>query len=76
MHKTKYRKTTRSRAPEVKSDPREGKSKFKKKRLSPTAQNHYGDLQDTCRDKITKVGVTVRYTKKVVEKKNEGWAHI
>jgi len=39
MHKTKYRKTTRARPPWVKSDPREGKSKFLEKRLSPTAQN-------------------------------------
>jgi len=44
--------------------------------LSPTAQNHYADLEDTCRDKVTKVGVIVRYTKKVIEKKNEGWGHI
>ena len=35
-----------------------------KKQLSPTAQNHYADLEDTCLDKITKVGVIVRYTKK------------
>jgi len=28
MHKTNYRKTTRARPPGVKSDPREGKSKF------------------------------------------------
>jgi len=28
MHKTKYRKTTRAGSPGVKSDPREGKSKF------------------------------------------------
>ena len=41
------------------------------KRLSPTAQNHYADLQDTCRDKVTKVGVIVRYIKKVIEKKTK-----
>ena len=74
MHKTKYRKTKRARPPGAKSDPREGKSQFSEKRLSPTAQNHYADLQDTC-DKVTKVGVTVRYTKIVIEK-NQGWAHI
>jgi len=28
MHKTKYRKTKRARPPGVKSDSREGKSKF------------------------------------------------
>jgi len=28
MHKTKYRKISRARPPGVKSDPREGKSKF------------------------------------------------
>jgi len=45
--------------------------------LSPTAQNHYADLKDTCRDKAKKVGVIVKYTKKVIEKKkNEGWGHI
>jgi len=71
MHKTKYRKTTRARLPGVKSDPREGKIKFLEKRLSPTAQNHYADLEDTCRDKVTKVGVTVRYTKKDIEKKTK-----
>jgi len=75
MHKTKYRKTSCARPPGVKSDPREGKSNFYKKRLSPTAQNHYADLEDTCRDKVTKVGVIVRYTKKGIEK-NEGWGHI
>jgi len=69
MHKTKYRKTTRARPPGIKSEPRGGKSKFLEKRLSPTAQNHYVDLEDTCRDKVTKVGVIVRYNKKVIEKK-------
>jgi hypothetical protein len=39
------------------------------KRLSPTAQNHYADLEDTCRDKFTKVGLMVRYTENVIEKK-------
>jgi len=77
MHKTKYRKTTRARPPGVKSDPREGKFEILEKRLSPTAQNHYADLEYTCRDKVTKVGVIVRYTKKkVIGKKNEGWGHI
>jgi hypothetical protein len=75
MHKTKYRKITHTRPPGVKSDPRGGKSKFLEKRLSPTAQNHYADLEDTCRDKVTKVGVIVRYIKKVIGK-NEGWGHI
>jgi len=75
MHKIKYRKTTRARPPGVKSDPRGGKSKFLEKRLSPTAQNHYADLEDTCRDKVTKVGVIVRYTKNFIEK-NESWGHI
>ena len=45
------------------------------KQLSLTAQNHYVDLQETCRDKVTKVCVIVRHTKKVVEK-NEGWGQI
>jgi len=39
------------------------------KRLSPTAQNHYADLEDTCRDKVTNVGVIVRYIKNVIEEK-------
>ena len=69
MHKTKYGKTRRARPPGVKSDPRGGKSKFLEKRLSPTAQNHYADLENTCRDKVTKVGVIVRYTKKSYRKK-------
>ena len=46
---------------------------FKKKRLSPTTQNHYADLEDTCRDKVTKVGVI---TAKMLSKENEGWGHI
>ena len=68
MHKTKYRKTKRARPPGVRFDPREGKSKLKKT-LSQTAQNHYADLEETCRDKVTKFGVIVRYIKKVIEKK-------
>jgi hypothetical protein len=75
MHKTKHRKTTRARRPGVKSDPRGGKSKFLEKLLSLTEQNHYADLEDTGRDKVTKVGVIVRFTNKVIEK-NEGWCHI
>jgi len=71
MHKTKYGKTTRARPPGVKSDPRREKSKFLEKRLSPTAQNHYADLEDICRDKVTKVGVIVRYIKKGIEKKTK-----
>jgi len=71
MHKTKYRKTSRARPPGAKSDPREGKFKILEKRLSPTAQNHYADLEDTCRDKVTKVGVIVRYNKKVIGKKTK-----
>ena len=46
-----------------------GKIKILEKRLSPTAQTHYADLEDTCRDKVTKFGVIVRYTKKFIEKK-------
>jgi hypothetical protein len=65
MHKTKYGKTTCARPPGIKSDPRGGKSKFLEKRLSPTAKHHYADLEDACRDKVTKVGVIVRYTKKL-----------
>jgi len=53
MYKTKYRKTTCARPPGLKSDPRGGKSKFLEKFLSLTAQNHYADLEDTCRDKVT-----------------------
>jgi len=44
--------------------PHVGKIEILEKRLSPTAQNHYANQEDTCRDKVTKVGVIVRYTKK------------
>jgi len=37
--------------------------------LSQKAQTHYDDLEDTSRDKVTKFGVTVRYTKKVIEQR-------
>ena len=56
--------------------PQVGKIEIKKKRLSPTAQNHYADLENTCRDKVTNVGFIVRYTKKVIGKKNKGWGQI
>ena len=49
--------------------PQRGKIEILEKRLSLTAQNHYADLEDTCRDKVTKFGVTERYIKKVIEKK-------
>ena len=45
--------------------------KKKKKQLSPTAQNRYADLEETCRDKVTKVCGIVRYMKKVIEKKTK-----
>jgi hypothetical protein len=51
--------------------PQTGKIEILEKRLSPTAQNHYADLEDTCRDKVTKVGVIVKYTKKGIEKKTK-----
>jgi hypothetical protein len=75
MHKTKYRETTRARPPGFKSDPKRKKIEIFRKRLSPTAQNHYADLEDICRDKVTNVAVIVRYTKNFIEK-NEGWGHI
>ena len=71
MHKTKYRKTKRARPPGVKCDPREGKQKFQKKRLSPTAQNHYANLEDTCRDIVRKFDVIVRYTPKKLSKEKK-----
>jgi hypothetical protein len=74
MHKSKYRKTKHARPPGVKSDLTE-KIEILEKRLSLTAQNHYADLEDTCCDKVMKVAVIVRYTKKLL-KKNEGWGHI
>ena len=46
--------------------PQVGKIEILEKRLSPTAQNHYAVLEDTCRDKVTKVGVIVTYTKNVI----------
>jgi len=72
MHKTKYGKTTRARPPGVKSDPREGKSKFLEKRLSPTAQNNYADLEDTCRDKVTTGWCHCKTHQKNLSKKTEG----
>jgi hypothetical protein len=51
--------------------PERRKIEILEKRLSPTAQNHYADLEDTCRDKVTKVCVIVRYTKKVIGKKTK-----
>ena len=71
MLKTKYTKTTRARPPGVKSDPRGGGIEILEKQLSLTAQNHYADLQQTYRDKVTKVCVIVGYTKKVIEKKTK-----
>jgi len=38
--------------------------------------NQYADLEGTCRDKVTMVGVIVRYIKKKLSKKNEGWGQI
>jgi hypothetical protein len=65
--KTKYRITRHRRPPGVKCDPREGKIEIFEKRLAPTAKkNHYADLEDTCSDKVTKIGVIVRWTKKNV----------
>jgi hypothetical protein len=55
--------------------PQRRKIEILEKRLSPTAQNHFADLEDTCSDKVTKVGVIVRCIKKVIEK-NEGWGQI
>ena len=72
MHKTKYGKTTRARPPGVKSDPREGKSKFLEKRLSPTAQNHYADLEDASRDKVTTVWCHCKTHQKRYRKETEG----
>ena len=48
-----------------------GEIEILEKQLSLTAQTHYADLQETCRDKVTKVCVIVRYIKKVIEKKTK-----
>jgi len=76
MHKTKYRKTTYARPPGVKSDPRWGKSKFLEKRLSPTAQTHYANLEDTGRDSHEGWYHCKVHHKRYRGKKNEGWGHI
>jgi len=55
--------------------PQGGKIEILDKRLSPTAQNHYADLEDTC-DKVTKVGVILRHQKNLPKKKNQGWEQI
>jgi hypothetical protein len=39
--------------------PQRGKIEILEKRLSPTAQNHNADLEDTFCDKVAKVGVIV-----------------
>ena len=75
MHKTKYRK--QHAQDHLGSNPTpERENGNLEKRLSPTALSRYADLEDTCRDRVTKVGVIVRYTKNVIENKNEGWGHI
>jgi hypothetical protein len=71
MHKTKYRKTTRAKATCGQIWAQRGKIEILEKRLSPTAQNHIADLEDSCRDKVTKVGIIVRYTKNVIGKKTK-----
>jgi len=49
--------------------PQRGKIEILEKRLSLTAQNNYADLEDTCRDKVMKFGVTERYIEKSYRKK-------
>jgi hypothetical protein len=46
MHKTKYGKTKRGDHLGSNLTPEGEKSTFLEKRLSPTAQNHYADLED------------------------------
>jgi hypothetical protein len=52
--------------------PQRGKIEILEKRLSPTAQNHYAVLEDTCSDKVTKVGAIVSCTKKVSKQTKAG----
>jgi hypothetical protein len=40
-----------------------------RKTVITNSTNHYANLEDTCGDKITRFGVIVRYTTKVIEKK-------
>jgi len=76
MHKTKYRKQHAQGHLGSNLTPEGEKSKFLEKRLSPTAQNHYADLQDTCRDKVTTGWCHCNIHQKSYRKKNEGWGHI
>jgi hypothetical protein len=74
MHKTKYRKTKRQGQMETNLTAERENRNFRKTFFT-TVQKHYADLEDTCREKVTKFGVIVRYTKKVIEK-NKGWGKI
>jgi hypothetical protein len=69
MHKNEYKKKITRKATWGQIWPQRGKIEILEKRLSPTAQNHNADLEYISRDKVTKVGVIVRYTKKVIGKK-------
>jgi hypothetical protein len=44
---------------------------FRKKVITNRKKNHYADLEDTCSDKVTRVGVIVRCTKIFIEKKKQ-----
>ena len=55
--------------------PQVGKIEILGKQLSPTAQNHYADVEDTCLDNVMKFCVIVRYTK-ICRKKKESWGQI
>jgi hypothetical protein len=72
MHKTKYRKNKTRKATWNQMWPQRRKIEILEKRLSPTAQNHYADLEDTCSDKVTKVGVIVRCIKTSSKKTKAG----
>ena len=68
MHKTKFKKNNTRKATWGQIWHQVRKIEILEKRLSPAAQNDYADLEDTCRDKVTQVGVIVRYTKNVIGK--------
>ena len=71
MHKTKYKKQHAQGHLGSNLTPDRENRNFRKTVIT-NSKNHYANLEETC-DKVTKVGVIVRYTKNVIGKKNESW---
>jgi len=67
MHKTKYKKQHAQGHLGSNLTPDRENRNFRKTVIT-NSKNHYANLEETC-DKVTKVGVIVRYTKNVIGKK-------